>query len=484
MGLVMKNMVIKTLFYVIVASSALGLSAQDSNKQSNGEDAAYWESVYQGNHVVEIDISVTKEAWDTMTPQNQGRGRNADSGFTYSKANITIDGEAYADAGLRFKGNSSYRFSSRGYKRPLKIDTNRFVKGQKLHGRTKFNLSNAFLDSAFMKEKLAYELYNAAGIVTPGVGWAAVTLSIKGLKEKMNLGVYVLIEQVDDKYVTRKFGAASAGSLLMKPEISPNWEYPGADPANYETFGIKGGKELESQIGRFGELLKLIQSGSDQAFRSEIEARIDLEQLAGYLAVSSILANIDSYIGMPHNYYLLLDKADGRLRLLPWDVNEAFGTFTMGSSPETLVNWSIDKPWVADIPLVERLFAMPRFRALYRTALSNLVKDQFTTAKLFARIETFERAITPFVRNDEVGKGVEGLQMGINGDRSGFNSAVERQVFAIKPFIEKRIASIRSQLSGTSQGAKLQGRGRRGPGGPGGPGGRGPGRGRPPGGGR
>ena len=39
-------------------------------------------------------------------------------------------------------------------KQPFKIDTNRFIKGQKLHGRTKLILSNAFLDSAFMKEKL------------------------------------------------------------------------------------------------------------------------------------------------------------------------------------------------------------------------------------------------------------------------------------------------------------------------------------------
>jgi spore coat protein CotH len=48
------------------------------------------------------------------------------------------------------------------------------------------------------------------------------------------------------------------------------------------------------------------------------------------------LASIDSYVGMPHNYYLLMDKVDGKLRLLPWDVKESFGTFTdgkLGGSP-------------------------------------------------------------------------------------------------------------------------------------------------------
>ena len=62
--------------------------------------------------------------------------------------------------------------------------------------------------------------------------------------------------------------------------------------------------------------------------------------------------------------------------------------------------------------------------------------------------------------------------MGIDGDRSGYNSAVERRVFAIKPFITKRIESIGGQLAGTSQGERIVGRGRPG---------RGPGGGRPPG---
>jgi spore coat protein H len=468
----MKKMIISGLYWVFTAFAGVGLLAQQTSSNADDKDSDYWHSVYEENHVVEIDISLTKDAWESMEPKRQGRGRGSDAGFTYAKANLSIDGKPFEDAGLRFKGNSSYRFSAGGFKRPLKIDTNRFVKGLKLHGRTKLNLSNAFLDSAFMKEKLAYELYNAAGLATPGVGWAAVTLSIEGLQEKMDLGIYVLIEQVDDRYLARKFGEATKGSLLMKPEVSPNWEYPGEGAAAYKDFEIKAGEENEEQFRRFGELLKLINTGSDHAFAREIGARLDLKQFAGYLAATSILANIDSYIGMPHNYYLLLDKSDDKLRLLPWDVNEAFGTFTMGSSPEALVKWDINQPWVTNIRLIERLFETSQFRAFYRTALSNLLKNHFTAPKLFSRIAEFERAIVPYLKNDQVGKGVAGLRMGVEGDRSGYNSAVERRVFAIKPFITKRIESIGGQLAGTSQGERLIGRGRPG---------RGPGAGPPPG---
>ena len=63
----------------------------------------------------------------------------------------------------------------------------------------------------------------------------------------------------------------------------------------------------------------MIETAPADRFEKEIGQRLDLEQFAGYLAATWILVNIDSYIGMPHNDYLLLDQADGMLRMLPWD---------------------------------------------------------------------------------------------------------------------------------------------------------------------
>ncbi len=448
------------IFLCAVSGWLLATVSAASNSDPN---EAFWKSVYEENRVLKIDIAVTREAWDAMQPPNNrrgGRGGQSENGFSYVKAAISIDGQAFEDAGLRFKGNSSYRFSQGGFKRPLKIDTNRFVKGQKLYGRTKLNLSNSFLDSAYMKEKLAYEVYRAAGIPTPGVGWAAVTLSIEGVTAKQPLGVYVLVEQVDSNYIKRSFDAATAGSLLMKPEISSNWQYPGEEPEAYEPFGIKIRGKDDTSFARFGELLKLIHSGSDSEFAQEIGQRMDLDQLAGYLAASSLLANIDSYIGMPHNYYLLVDKADNRVRLLPWDLNESFGTFTMGSSPEALVDWDIDRPWVAELRLVERLFEIESFRKQYRAALVGLMRKTFTQEKLFARVAAFQSALMPYLNSQERAD----LRMGIDGDANGYNRAVERSVLAIKPFIVKRIASVAAQLAGRREGTRVEGRRRGGPG--------------------
>ncbi|MDE2642068.1 MAG: CotH kinase family protein, partial [Verrucomicrobiota bacterium] len=447
--------------------TSLGLAAEKSSDNKKA-DAAFWNSVYAENHVLDVQISITREAWDTMQPQRRERrpgedGPRVDFGnqFPYAKTKVVIDGLSLPDTGMRFKGNSSYRFASRGLKRPFKIDTNRFAKGQKLHGRTKLNFSNAFLDSAFMKEKLGYELYHAAGMPTPGVGWADVTLTIEGLAKKKPLGIYVIIEQVDDRYIGQNLGKASKGSLLMKPESVDDWRYLGEEPKAYERYNIKLGEKNVDQIRRFAKLLKLVEQGSDDEFAREIGKRMNLEQFAGYLAATSILVNIDSYIGMPHNYYLLMDKADGRLRMLPWDLNETFGTFTMGRSPEMLAKWDIDRPWISKRRLSERLFETESFRKRYRTAVAKLMKEHFTEEKLFERIDTFEKAITPHIKKDEIGKGFSGMKMGINGDSNGVNKAVDRRVFAIKPFILQRITSVNDQLTGKTEGEKIQGRKKR-----------------------
>ena len=53
------------------------------------------------------------------------------------------------------------------------------------------------------------------------------------------------------------------------------------------------------------------------------------------------------------------------------------------------------------------------------------------------------------------------MLMGINGDKDGINKAVDRRVYAIKPFIRKRINNVNAQLAGKAEGESIKGRKRR-----------------------
>ncbi len=444
------NALFASLFFSIIAP-VLSIVAEDNE--------AFWNSVYKDNHVLQIEMQISRDSWEQMQPQRdksaRGNGRaDFNNEFNYAKANLTIDGQPFPDAGLRFKGNSSYRSSRRGLKRPFKIDTNRFIKGQKLHGRTKLNLSNAFLDSAFMKEKLAYGLYREAGLPTPQTGWANVVLSIEGIAEKKPLGIYVVIEQMDERYLKENLQGNPQQSLLTKPESLDDWEYLGNEPDAYQQYNIKFGKTNTQTIQRFMETMKLIHTASDQEFAEKIQDYVDLESLAGYLAATSLLANIDSYIGMPHNYYLLLNDPKDKLQLLPWDVNEAFGTFTLFGQAEQLANWEINRPWIARRKLLERLFETETFPKLYRNALTQLMEEAFTEKRISGQIDEFKNALTPVIQKlgDEA---LESFEMGIEGDDRGRNLSVERKTLAIKPFVRQRIKSVKAQLRGTEEGVSL-----------------------------
>lgn len=423
------------------------------------DDDAFWKSVYDDNHVLQIEIKISRESWETMQPKRnnnaRGKGRlDFANEFDYAKSEITIDGQLFPDAGLRFKGNSSYRSSRNSLKKPFKIDTNRFIKGQKLHGRTKLNLSNAFLDPAYMKEKLAYEVYRAAGLPTPKTGWANVVLSVESIADKKPLGVYVLIEQLDERYLKETLQGDPQQSILTKPESLDDWVYLGEDLKAYQQYNIKIGKTNSQTIQRFTEIIRLIEHADDQEFTDKIQDYVDLETLAGYLAATSLLGNIDSYIGMPHNYYLLLNSPQDRLKLLPWDVNEAFGTFTLFAPCEQLVKWEINRPWVARRKLLERLFETEEFPKVYRNALADLMEKAFTEKLLFAQIDEYKNALTPVIQ--QLGtSALDSFEMGIEGDANGRNLAVGRKTFAIKPFVRQRIESVKSQLDGTDKGVSL-----------------------------
>ena len=133
------------LYLCIMQSLALGLASANEEK-----DIAFWNSVYKENHVVQIHISANREAWDAMQPKKVERNPNGPkvhfgNKFGYAKANITIDGELFKDAGLRFKGGAA-----RGHQRPRVFDA---------RGRARCSLRGAFRCERSLRRGEGQELH-------------------------------------------------------------------------------------------------------------------------------------------------------------------------------------------------------------------------------------------------------------------------------------------------------------------------------------
>jgi hypothetical protein len=56
----------KRISFVILALSLYGAVLNALSKDDDAADSAYWKSVYEGNKVVSIEITLTSETWDAM----------------------------------------------------------------------------------------------------------------------------------------------------------------------------------------------------------------------------------------------------------------------------------------------------------------------------------------------------------------------------------------------------------------------------------
>lgn len=152
-----------------------------------------------------------------------------------------------------------------------------------------------------------------------------------------------------------------------------------------------------------------------------------------YFVVHNSVCNGDSYTGtMIHIYYLY--EEDGRLSMLPWDYNLAYGTFQPSDATET-VNTPIDTPVSGgaseDRPMVGWIFGSEESTQLYHRYFAEFLE----TTDFAVLIDATAALIAPYIEKDPT--------------RFYGYEAFETGVAALKEFCLLREESILGQLDGT-----------------------------------
>ena len=75
---------------------------------------------------------------------------------------------------------------------------------------------------------------------------------------------------------------------------------------------------------------------------------------------------LDSYPGTGHNYYLYFDPSSGLATVIPWDVNEAYGSFTCNRPIADMLDWSLDEADRSLLRFARRLIALRRAHPTFR----------------------------------------------------------------------------------------------------------------------
>jgi len=158
---------------------------------------------------------------------------------------------------------------------------------------------------------------------------------------------------------------------------------------------------------------------------------VNVQDVMRYFVVHNFAVNGDSYTGsMIHNYYLY--EENGKLSMLPWDYNLAFGTF-QGSSAESSINDPIDTPLscgASDRPMIDWILQDPQQLSAYHEYFSQFL-DQVDIQQI---IEQAAELIASYVEKDPT--------------KFCTYEEFEAGVSTLKEFCRLRSESIRGQLDG------------------------------------
>ena len=434
--------------------------------------------VFVADRVVQVHIVMKPEIWKNL----QSRAMKEE----YKQADFWFDGELISDVAVRTKGSSSltYVVDDESNRLSLKVDFNLLNSALTFRGLKKLNFHNNYRDPALMREVLAYELFAQMGVPAPRATHVDLWVN------DTHLGLYTQVEQVDRTFLRRNFGwddgnlykPIPPGSYLDWTEEDLEKQRAGvittdspdtvdinigggnlSEIQNALTEIVTGDDEPDDSTGRqfdyidymklktnekmpsHSDLLRFIDvlnNEPDETFPKEIEKVLDVDEALRFLAVEATLVCLDSYLGRGLNYYLY--EIDGRFVIIPWDLNESFGTYKCNIEKEDIINFYIDEPTcgpVAERPMVDRLLSHEPYREIYHEYLQELLDGPFSVESMGVRIDELADMIRPYAEKDELKfYSTEEFEQNLTED-------VER-FFGLKSFVAKRGESMRLQLSG------------------------------------
>ena len=370
-----------------------------------------YEIVFPQNTVNRIDIKISKKNWQKMMDDMEekygpfGSGMGPPNSGASSQENpiwvpsdFYFNGKQWYQVGVRFKGNSTIRFSwNRGvWKIPLKFDFDEFeddypqIDNQRFYGFKQLSMSSNAMDPSLLREKVSADVFRSSGIPAAQTAFYRVFLDRGNGQEFW--GIYTCVEEVDDTVIESQF--ISDNGNLYKPTGQ------GATFAKGSFSNESFSKHTNEDDSDWSDIIKLFEvlhrtnrlSESDN-WRDDLEAIFRTDIFLKWLATNSTIQNWDSYGKMSQNYYLYNDPKTSKLTWIPWDHNEAMINAGRFRTPLSLGLNEVGDNW----PLIRFLLDDKTYLKEYRVNLKKVIDDSFSPQKMIPIFQKYHALLKPFI---------------------------------------------------------------------------------------
>ncbi len=306
--------------------------------------------------------------------------------------------------GMRFKGNSSLKSAivADVGKLAFRLNFDKFeddypsIHNQRFYGFKKMTFSNAFKDPSFIRDKLAADIFRRGGV--PAARGAFARIYVDFGEGPTYYGLYTMIEDPSDRMLESQFVDSSGNLYKPEPQLGPDsagatWQDFVEEDYDKKTNVDDGYDDVHAVL----DALHADRSNAD-AWREGLNAVFDVEGFLRWLALNQTMEGWDSYLCIPHNYYLYGDPADdGRLRWIPWDLNEAMLHGSGHCDPPEL-SYSLLLDEADDSrPLVRYLLDDPIYFAQYKDYLLESVEEAFEVSWVHDKMDAYHALVAPYV---------------------------------------------------------------------------------------
>ncbi|MCJ8288607.1 MAG: CotH kinase family protein [Crocinitomicaceae bacterium] len=316
---------------------------------------------------------------------------------------VSVNGTLFYDAGIRYKGFSSY--SSSRVKNPFNISLDYTNSDQDYEGVNKIKLSNVIQDPSFVREVLSYEIarkYMPASRSNYANVFVNDTL----------IGLYTNVEAVNKDFLDTHYGSRNTTFFKCNPESldlnganSNLSDSPGTAVTDYfPLYTLKS----DDENGWF-ELVDFIDTLNLSP--TSISDQLNIDRALWMHAFNYSVINFDSYIGYAQNYYIVKDIA-GKFNPVLWDMNMSFASYRLTDASDNWDGFTINEAMTIDPlqhinsvsvqarPLIRNLLNDATQQRMYLAHMRTIIEENFANSDYLARGQAMQAVIQNHVLAD------------------------------------------------------------------------------------
>jgi spore coat protein H len=313
-------------------------------------------------------------------------------------ATVTIGTNVYGKAGVRLKGMGA--FLGLDQKPSFAVKFNEYERGRKFLGCSKILLNNSLQDASFVSEVFANALFREAGLPAPRAAFATVRFN------ERDLGVYTLIEAVNEPFLEREFGNGE-GNLYegVAQDIDAGLDQDNGEASDQAEL------KAPAAAARITDATERL---------AALEKCLEIKKFLRFVAMEILIGHWDGYTMQRSNYRIYQNPGSGKFVLIPHGMDQTF------REPDGPV-------WPSSSSLLVRaVLQTPEGRRMYGDELTSLATNLFQTNRLSARLDELADTLRP-----------ELTARGTNALRQWENALA-----AYRGRVLRRVQSIDGQLRG------------------------------------